>query len=219
LEYCVAGARHCYAACCVEPSEALQILPNNSKATRAGAWGDETVAIILFKTLCHDLSGFIRLEAGSDVTNPDTNPAGHAPRATTEESFMERKILTSIVAVSVLLSVTNTSFAQQVVGSTQLGVAYAELRSIATGWSVRRQVLGRTVYNDNGEAIGKVDDIIVGPDKAISYAIIGAGGFLGIGKHDVAIPVSQMKENNGKFVLAGATKDALKAMPPFEYAN
>jgi sporulation protein YlmC with PRC-barrel domain len=133
---------------------------------------------------------------------------------------MERKIMTAIATVVVMLSATNLSVSQQVVGSTQIGVAYAELRDVATGWSAKRQVLGKTVYNDSGDAIGKVDDIIVAPDKAVSYAIIGAGGFLGMGKHDVAIPVSQMKErDDGKFVLSGATKDALKAMPPFEYAN
>jgi sporulation protein YlmC with PRC-barrel domain len=133
---------------------------------------------------------------------------------------MERKIMTAIATVVVMLSATNLSVSQQVVGSTQIGVAYAELRDVATGWSAKRQVLGKTVYNDSGDAIGKVDDIIVAPDKAVSYAIIGAGGFLGMGKHDVAIPVSQMKESDdGKFVLSGATKDALKAMPPFEYAN
>jgi sporulation protein YlmC with PRC-barrel domain len=132
---------------------------------------------------------------------------------------MERKIMIAIAAVSVLLSATDMSVSQQVVGSTQLGVAVAELREVSTGWSIKHQVLGKTVYNDSGNAIGKVDDVIVAPDKVVSYAIIGAGGFLGIGKHDVAIPVSQMKETNGKFILAGATKDALKAMPPFEYAN
>jgi len=42
---------------------------------------------------------------------------------------------------------------------------------------------------------------------------------LGIDRHDVAIPVSQIKQVDGKFVLAGATKDTLKAMPPFEYAG
>jgi sporulation protein YlmC with PRC-barrel domain len=136
------------------------------------------------------------------------------------EFTMERKILTSIAAVSFLLAGATTSISQKVVGSTQLGVAVAELRDVTTGWSAKRQVLGKTVYNDSGDGIGKVDDIIVAPDKAISYAIIGAGGFLGMGRHDVAIPVSQIKQQgDGKFVLAGATKDALKAMPPFEYAN
>jgi sporulation protein YlmC with PRC-barrel domain len=133
---------------------------------------------------------------------------------------MKRKVLTAIAAASVLLTGATTSISQQVVGSTQLGVAVAELRDVTTGWSAKRQVLGKTVFNDGGDRIGKVDDIIVAPDKAVSYAIIGAGGFLGVGRHDVAIPVGQLKQqSDGKFVLAGATKDALKAMPPFEYAN
>jgi sporulation protein YlmC with PRC-barrel domain len=133
---------------------------------------------------------------------------------------MKRKVLTAIAAASVLLTGATASISQQVVGSTQLGVAVAELRDVTTGWSAKRQVLGKTVFNDGGDRIGKVDDIIVAPDKAVSYAIIGAGGFLGVGRHDVAIPVSQIKQqSDGKFILAGATKDALKAMPPFEYAN
>ena len=132
---------------------------------------------------------------------------------------MKRKILTAVAAASVLLTGATMSVSQQVVGSTQLGVAMAELRDVTMGWSAKRQVLGKTVYNDSGDGIGKVDDIIVAPDKAVSYAIIGAGGFLGMGRHDVAIPVGQLKQTDGKFVLAGATKDALKAMPPFEYAN
>ena len=35
----------------------------------------------------------------------------------------------------------------------------------------------------------------------------------------VPIPVGQFKLGKGKIVLAGATKDALKAMPKFEYAK
>jgi len=133
---------------------------------------------------------------------------------------MKRKVLTAIAAACVSLTGATTSISQQVVGSTQLGVAVTELRDVTKGWSAKRQVLGKTVFNDGGDGIGKVDDIIVAPDKAVSYAIIGAGGFLGVGRHDVAIPVSQIKQqSDGKFILAGATKDALKAMPPFEYAN
>jgi sporulation protein YlmC with PRC-barrel domain len=125
----------------------------------------------------------------------------------------------STIAVTVLLIATPACFAQQVVGSTTLGVAYAELRDVTTGWSTKKQVLGKKVFNDTGKTVGKIDDIIVSPDKAVSYAIIGAGGFLGVGRHDVAIPVNQLKENDGKFILAGATKDAIKDMPEFEYAT
>ena len=107
----------------------------------------------------------------------------------------------------------------QVAGSTTVGVGVAELRDVTMGWSAKRTILGQPVYNDKNERVGSVDDIIVSPDKAISYAIVNAGGFLGLPKHDVAIPVSQFQLVDQKLVLAGATKDALKASPPFEYAR
>ena len=107
----------------------------------------------------------------------------------------------------------------QVAGSTTLGVSVEELKAVAIGWSAKKKILGKAVYNDKNEKIGAVDDLIITPDKSVSYAIIGAGGFLGMGKHDVAIPVGQFKEDKGKIVLAGATKDALKAMPKFVYAK
>jgi sporulation protein YlmC with PRC-barrel domain len=124
-----------------------------------------------------------------------------------------------VAAGLILLSATGGSFGQPVAGSTQLGVSVVELRDVATGWSAKRQIIGQRVYNDKDENIGSVDDVIVAPDKSLSYAIVGAGGFLGLGKHDVAVPVNHFKLNGDKLVLAGATKDALKAMPAFEYAR
>ena len=107
----------------------------------------------------------------------------------------------------------------QVAGSTVIGVSVAELRDVTLGWSAKRQILGQAVYNDNNERVGSIDDIIVRGDKSVTYAIVNAGGFLAVAKHDVAIPVSQLKLVDNKLVLAGATKDALKASPPFEYAK
>jgi hypothetical protein len=106
----------------------------------------------------------------------------------------------------------------QVAGSTTVGISVTEQREVAHGWSAKRQILGQAVYNENNEKVGTIDDIIISPSRAVSYAIVGAGGFLGVGKHDVAIPVEQIKEQDGKLTLPGATKDALKAMPEFEYA-
>ncbi len=127
-------------------------------------------------------------------------------------------IRSSIIAgISVLLLLPIVSSAQ-VAGSTLLGVAAAEMREVTYGWSAKQQVLGKSVYNDKNQVIGKIDDIIIAPDKAVSYAIIGAGGFLGVNRHDVAIPVSQIKLQDGKLVLPGASKQALEAQPNFEYA-
>ena len=109
----------------------------------------------------------------------------------------------------------------QVAGSTVLGVTALELREVVTlGWSAKRQVLGRPVFNDKSDRIGAVDDIVFAPDMARSYAIIGVDGFLGVGKRDVVIRLSQLiRQVDGNFVLAGATKDALKALPSFESAR
>jgi len=124
------------------------------------------------------------------------------------------------ILIAASLALMTPGLAQaQVAGSTVLGVAAAELREVATGWSAKRQVLGRPVFNDKNEKVGTVDDIIISPDKAVSYAIVGAGGFLGVAKHDVAIPVNQFTQEDGKLVLAGVTKEAIKALPPFEYAR
>ncbi len=81
----------------------------------------------------------------------------------------------------------------QVAGSTVVAVAAVELREVARGWSAKRQEPGQTVFNDK------------------------AGDFPGIIKHDGAVPVGQLKLVDNKLVLPGATRDALKARPPFEY--
>jgi len=107
----------------------------------------------------------------------------------------------------------------QVAGSSTVGVNVTELREVAMGWSAKRTILGQPVYNDKNERIGSIDDMVIAPDKAISYAIVSTGGFLGLAKHDVAVPVSQFKLVDNKLVLAGATKDSLKASPAFEYAR
>jgi hypothetical protein len=65
-----------------------------------------------------------------------------------------------------------------------------------------------------------VEDLIVAPDKSLSYAIMEVGGFLGMGEHRIAIPVDQFKwDAKGKLTLPGATKDALKSLPKFIYAK
>lgn len=126
------------------------------------------------------------------------------------------KSMRILMLASIALTAPTISQAQ-VAGSTLIGVSVTEMRDVSKGWSAKRQILGQPVFNDKDERVGSIDDIIVAPDKAVSYAIINAGGFLGLAKHDVAIPVSQLKLADNKLVLAGATKEALRNSPPFEY--
>ena len=113
----------------------------------------------------------------------------------------------------------NTNAHAEVVGRSVIGVSVTEISTIKTGWSAKNSLLGKPVYNEFGDKIGSVDDLIIAPDKRLSYAIIGAGGFLGMGKHDVAIPITQINEINGKMEIKGATKESIKQMPKFEYAS
>jgi sporulation protein YlmC with PRC-barrel domain len=125
----------------------------------------------------------------------------------------------TLVAVSFLVLIPGGYAAAQVAGSTRLGVAVEEMKTVALGWSAKKQVLGQSVYNEQKQKVGTIDDLIIAPDTSVSFVIVGAGGFVGLGKHDVAIPVTQLSQQNGKFLLPGATKDAIKALPKFEYAK
>jgi sporulation protein YlmC with PRC-barrel domain len=124
-----------------------------------------------------------------------------------------------IALISALAVASPAMLHAQVAGSTLLAVSVTEAREVADGWSAKHQILGHAVYNDSNEKIGAVDDIIIAPDKSVTYAIIGAGGFLGVARHNVAIRVSQLKVDGDKLVLPGATKEALKQAPEFEYAR
>lgn len=125
-----------------------------------------------------------------------------------------------IAAMGIAIALTHAAAAQaQVAGSTTLGITVTELTEVANGWSVKKGILGKAVYNDANQKIGTVQDLIISPDKKVSYLIIGAGGFIGIARHDVAIPAAQIQNKNGQIVLAGATKEVVMAMPQFEYSN
>ena len=132
---------------------------------------------------------------------------------------MNKLLLITVLAGTGMLGTINSANAQVAGSSTTVGVAITESNTIASGWSVKRTVLGSTIYNDQGEKIGKVKDLIIAPDRKVSYAIIAAGGFVGIGSHDVAISVSLLEEQSGRLVMPGATKDSIRALPHFEYAS
>jgi sporulation protein YlmC with PRC-barrel domain len=109
--------------------------------------------------------------------------------------------------------------AAQGAGTTTLGIAEIELKDVINGVSAKRHVLGKDVYNDKNEVVGRAEDLILSRDRAVSYVILSVGGFLGIGEHDVVIPVNQLKMTGDKIILSGATKESIRAMPRFEYTR
>ena len=136
---------------------------------------------------------------------------------------MNRRVMAVMICLA-MVGMMGNALAQQApvagtVAGMSIGATADELVTVAKGWSAKNQIMGQDVYNDKNEKVGVVSDLIIAPDKAVSYVIIGAGGFLGMDKHDVAIRVNNFKLAEGKITLPGATKDALKAMPAFEYTK
>ena len=108
----------------------------------------------------------------------------------------------------------------QAVGGTVLGVSETVSAAVANGWSIKKSIMGKEVYNDDTKpgSVGKIEDVIINPQGAVSYAVVNASKFLGMSSHLVLIPIEQLKVEGNRITLPGATKDALRKVPVFKYA-
>ena len=55
------------------------------------------------------------------------------------------------------------------------------------------KLIGASVYGPDNKSIGSIDDVIVASDGQIKAAVIGVGGFLGVGQKDVAVPFNSLQ--------------------------
>ncbi len=55
------------------------------------------------------------------------------------------------------------------------------------------KVVGVNVYNDQNEKIGSINDLLMDKSGSIKAAVIGVGGFLGMGEHLVAVSYDKLK--------------------------
>ncbi len=80
------------------------------------------------------------------------------------------------------------------------------------------KVKGTSVYNTSGESIGTVEDIVLAKQSNdIMFAVLGFGGFLGIGEKYHPVPWSLLNYDPGKggYVVA-MSKDVLEAAPAYD---
>lgn len=55
------------------------------------------------------------------------------------------------------------------------------------------KLVGLAVYNDSNEKLGDISEILVDKTGKINAVVIGVGGFLGVGQHDIAVSFDQLK--------------------------
>jgi sporulation protein YlmC with PRC-barrel domain len=55
------------------------------------------------------------------------------------------------------------------------------------------KMIGLNVYNDANEKIGGISELIVDRSGKVEAVVVGVGGFLGVGEHDVAVTYGQIR--------------------------
>ncbi|GGI19153.1 PRC-barrel domain-containing protein [Bradyrhizobium guangdongense] len=80
--------------------------------------------------------------------------------------------------------------------------ASATTTSASGEWRASKMA-GVKVYNEANENIGSINDLLMDKSGAVKIAVIGVGGFLGMGEHLVAVPYEKLKFVNEAVAYTG----------------
>ncbi|MES2600672.1 MAG: PRC-barrel domain-containing protein [Pseudomonadota bacterium] len=69
--------------------------------------------------------------------------------------------------------------------------ASSEQMILKDNWRASKLV-GLAVYNDANEKLGDISEILLDKSGKINAVIIGVGGFLGVGQHDIAVTFDKL---------------------------
>lgn len=78
--------------------------------------------------------------------------------------------------------------------------------------------MGKSIYNAEDKSIGDVNDLIMEENGGVVAAVVGVGGFLGIGEKNVAIPMDKLtvtREDDSVRLTTTETAETLKSAPKF----
>ena len=132
-------------------------------------------------------------------------------------------MINKLVAVSALsLLVSSAAIAQETTKTpvTSSGGGAKIMTALPADASTITNFYKQSVYDPGNNKIGDVSDVLIQKDGKAVAAIVGVGGFLGVGEKDVAIPFDAMRmtnKDNKMYLVVDTTKDALKAAPGFKY--
>ena len=55
------------------------------------------------------------------------------------------------------------------------------------------KLIGLNVYNDKNEKLGDINEILLDKSGKVEGVVIGVGGFLGMGQHDIKVDMAKLK--------------------------
>jgi sporulation protein YlmC with PRC-barrel domain len=137
-------------------------------------------------------------------------------------AVMECKMMSKLLAVAAAAAtLTAPAYAQQSHTTGAAPPSQAQtLTTLPPDASTVTNWYKQNVYDPSDTKIGEIKDVLVSKDGKINAFIVSAGGFLGAGEKDVAVPFDQVHgtERNGKWWLTmNTTKDALKNATGYKY--
>ena len=99
-------------------------------------------------------------------------------------------------------------------GALSSGAAFAHHEAFKAS-----EVIGKTLHDPRGEAIGEVEDLVIEND-AVLTAIVSVGGTLGVGEKLVAVPARALQYVHDKDTWEiQMTKAQLEELPKFDEAS
>ena len=128
----------------------------------------------------------------------------------------------SILLASAALLVAGSAFAADTNGGMMMAdhaTAAIPYVTVAPADIMSTKLVGQDVYNNQGDKIGNVADLVIDNGKTITGVVLSVGGFLGMGDHYVLIDPSSMvlSDKNGRHGVVDTNKDNLKNAPAFTY--
>jgi sporulation protein YlmC with PRC-barrel domain len=119
------------------------------------------------------------------------------------------------LAVALAVPASALTFSVPAAAQRPVVLAIVDVKLVALGYRIS-ELIGKPVYNSQGQKIGRVDDFVIQRDKVL-MTIISVGGFLGIGGRLIAVPYSSLRMTPKGMVLPGASKQAVGKLPAFHY--
>jgi hypothetical protein len=81
------------------------------------------------------------------------------------------------------------------------------------------ELSGKSVVTATGDEIGEIDEVGYSATHQERVAVIEAGGFLGVGKKRIAVPLSELQMGTDDSVATTMTRDSIETQEEFDEAG
>ena len=106
---------------------------------------------------------------------------------------MQKLLAAALLSAAVFSAPANAQTAQPADRAAPAATAGSHEKMALKGNWRASKLMGLDVYNEANEKLGDVNELILDKNGKVSAVVIGVGGFLGMGEHDVAVPFSEVK--------------------------